>query len=239
MDNFGLFKKNELSHILNNESEFGARMIGQIEEYCVRKRYSIKEIKNKTAKWSHFQNGLIFELRTDQIFILKTEEAKKGEVRLNHFIKITFGIFLIFLVWECISSEYYDFYFFQKVVGIIFLTILLIGLFKQGKKIEAKSNQLRWIELVKPNLAFLKENSSIIIKGEVKAINLFWTEDQEAGSVPNAKLELKINAIKSILISSGDNYLEIFKNGNEISKLLNKKLNIFYGECPIKKDSEL
>lgn len=239
MDNFGFFNKNELSHILNNELEFGHGAIRQIEKYCERKRYSIEKIKKKKTEWNQSQNGLILEIRANQIFISKTEEAKKSEVNVNLLVKILIGLILAASVWQIIIIDQYDFEFVKILIGIIFLTAILFGLFKQGKGIEHRSNQLRWIEIAKPDLVFLKENSSILINGEMRSINLFWTEDQEAGSVPNAKLELKINDIRSIFISSGNNYLEVFKCGNEISKLLNKKLNIFQGECLVKMNSEL
>ena len=70
-------------------------------------------------------------------------------------------------------------------------------------------------------------------------LNLFWTEEQEAGSFPKAVLELKINDRKIVLIDDDDNYLELLRCGNEMAIFLNKKLNVFKGGSPFKSKIEL
>lgn len=239
MDNFDFLNKKELSFILNNEPKFGSLLIQQVEDYCTRKQFSIPEIKEKKQEWDEDFNSLSFGLQENKLIITKTEEAKKELINLNYLVKVIIGIMLLGCLWIVFTREVYTYDFFLSMLGVPILTWLLFGLFKQGDSIKDKADQKRELEIAKPNLVQLLENDQPILEEKIKAINLFWKEDVEIGSRLDASLEIKLVERKSILIFTGGNYLELFRCGNEMSKFIGVKLNLVYGNSPIKDKIEL
>lgn len=234
MDNFNFLNKKELSFILNNESNFGKRLIDQVEDYCQRKKYSIKKIKAKTQEWKEDSKRLNFELENNEILISKTEVAKKDEFFKFNFLFLTIGFLFLASLWVVFTkgkdSEEFWVSLFLSPLGFFWLKYV----FKKRKEVQVKNEQRRELKIFKSLNVHLFENGRILNKKEIKEIYLFWEDDGEAGSLPKVKLELKINDFIVILIDDEGNYLELLRCGNEISKFIDKKLNIFEGKSPIK-----
>lgn len=239
MDNFGLLNKNELSYILNNEEIFGKKLIEQIIEYCQRKKYSTNKIKAKKPEWKEEKKRLNFNFENQQIIISKTEKAKQEDNFKFNFGIIAIGLIVFGMIWMIFTKgqESKDFWF--SLVFIPIASFMLFDLYKQRKRAKQKFQQKRELRILKTSKVQLFENEKMLNEKEINAINFFWEDDNEAGSSPKAKLELKGNNRIVVLIDEEDNYLELFRYGNEISKFLNKKLNIFWGESPFKGKIEL
>lgn len=239
LDNLDLLNKKELSYILHNDEQFGNQFITQIEEYCQRKKYSTDKIKKYKPDWSEPYNRVNFEVSNDQIIISKTKEANRNDN--NDYIFAIIGTVIIFFVgiWEIFTNKKYDFDFWYILLVMPFLITFLIGIVVQKRNIKNKSEQNRKIKIEKSLRIKLYENGDEIREDIINAVNLFWTDDGEAGSLPNVLLELKITERKSILIDYDKNYLELLRCGNEICRFLSMKLNIFNGNSPFKEKIEL
>lgn len=239
MDNFGLLNKNELSYILNNEEIFGNKLIEQIVEYCQRKKYSVNKIKAKKPEWKEETKRLNFNFENQQIIISKTGKAKEEDNFKFNFGVIAIGLIVFGMIWMIFTKgqEGKDFWFSLAFIPIA--SFMLFDLYKQRKKAKQKFQQKRELRILKNSIFQLIENGRMLNEKEIKAVNLFWEDDNEAGSSPKVKLELKGENRIVVLIDEEDNYLELFRYGNEISKFLNKKLNIFWGESPFKGKIEL
>ena len=239
MDNFGLLNKNELSYILNNEKIFGNKLIEQIEEYCQWKKYSINKIKAKKSEWKEDTKRLNFNFENQEIIISKTDKAKQEDNFKFNFGVIAIGVIIFGMIWMIFTKgkESKDFWF--SLVFVPIASLMLFEVYKQRKKAKQKFQQNREVRILKTSIVQIIENGKTLNEKEINAINLFWEDDNEAGSSPKVKLELKGDNRIVVLIDEEDNYLELFRYGNEISLFLNKKLNIFGGESPFKGKIEL
>ncbi len=85
----------------------------------------------------------------------------------------------------------------------------------------------------------MTDNRKTISEFKTKTVNYFWQKSEEAGSVTNAVLAIKTNSGKSIEIDSSRCYKNLFQIGCRISGFLDKRLNVFYGNNPIKYKVEL
>ena len=239
MDNFGLLNKNELSYILNNEKIFGTKLVRQIEEYCQRKKYSINKIKAKKTEWKEDTKRLNFNFENQEIIISKTDEAKQGDNFKFNFGVAAIGVIVLGMVWMVFTKGKGSKDFWLSLALIPIASLMLFEIYKQRKKAKQKFQQNRELRILKNSIVQLIENGKMLNEKEINAVNLFWEDDNEAGSSPKVKLELKGENRIVVLIDEEDNYLELFRYGNEISKFLNKKLNIFWGESPFKGKIEL
>ena len=239
MDNFGLLKKRELSYVLNNENKFGTRLIDQIESYCQRRRFSIKRIKDKIPEWEENINRLKCEIGIRELKISRTVEAQKADVNKYTFGMVAVFLILFFSIWHIFGKKDYDFEFWYELLVIPFLIAFLYKMVVKRKELKEKLLREREIRIFKTSSVQLFENKIKIKESQIIAVNLFWTEDQEAGSTPDAKLELKIGEREVVQIDEGGNYLELLNCGNEIGNFLNMKLNVFHGKSPFKNKIEL
>ena len=96
MNNFDFLNKGELSYILNNEKIFGSVLIGQIEEYCQRKKYSIDKIRERIPEWEESAERLNFIIDENEIVISKTDEAKRADYSGVTFVIVVIALLLLF-----------------------------------------------------------------------------------------------------------------------------------------------
>lgn len=239
MDNFDLLNKKELSYILNNEEKFNSQFILQIKDYCQRKRYSVNKIKEKFPLWKENEKRLNVELKNDEILISKTEEAKRDEISKYTFGIIIIGIILVFGIWTVFFDKKSNLDFWYTIIVSPFVIALFIGLIIKRKETKIKSKQEKVIKILASLKVKIFDNGAFLDENQIKAINLFWTDDNEAGSFPKATLELKITDRSAILIDEDGNYLELLRKGNEIANFLNKKLNVFHGNSQLSYKIEL
>jgi len=239
MDNFGLLNKNELSYILNNDKMFGDKLVGQIEEYCQRKKYSINIIKAKKAEWKEDTKRLNFNFVNQEIIISKTDQAKRDDNFKFNFMVIAIGLIFFGMIWMIFTKEKKSNDFWFSLAFIPISSLMLFEVYKQRKNAKQKNQQNRELRILKNSKFQLIENGKMLNEKEINTINVFWEDDNEAGSSPKAKLELKGDNGIVVLIDEEGSYLELLRYGNEISKFLNKKLNIFWGEISFKGKIEL
>ncbi len=235
MDNFGFLNKKELSYILNNKEEFGDLLLHQVEEYCDRNKFSIQKTKTQAPSWQIDFKRISLDIKTNKIVLSKTEESKKKDNRGYLFIITLIGILLLGIAWEVFWNREYDFTFWYTLLILPFLILAFVGMMQKIKTINLKNNQQRALIIFKSLEVELVENGNKLLEQKIKAVNLFWTPNDN----PTASLELKTDDKKAITIDEDGNSLELLITGNEISKFLNKKMNIFSGNSPTKDNIEL
>jgi hypothetical protein len=239
MHNFDFLKKKELSYILNNEEEFGAGLIAQIEEYCQRKGYQKLAIKASIAEWDDSFSRLNVGVQGEDMLISKTKIARESDVNKYSFGLIAvMGLVLIFIILLVNKEENYTEKWFM-LLALPFLAFFLYELIKQRSETKKNLEQSKEISISKSWRVCILANQSKVFEEKIKAVNLFWTQSEEAGSKPTVLLELSLVGGKVVDVDRGINYLELLKCGNEIARFLNRTLNVFYGDSPRKDRVEL
>lgn len=229
MDNFDLLTKNNLSYILANEEKFGTQFIHQILEYCQRKKYPVDSIKKCFCSWEIEQNTFNFQVENNEIKISKREWAKKAKSNGDILIIVSVLAIIIFGIWKIVMPIEYDLEWLYILATLPFLITILLAIILRISKENLKYKQRRELKILKSSKVKIFEKEFIVFEEELKTVNVFWTVDSEAGSIPSALLVLTSKS-KNIVLVNASNYLELLTLGNEIAKFLSKKLHIFHGK---------
>lgn len=238
MDNFGLLRKTNLSHVINNENLFGTRIIKQIEDYCLHNKMSIEKVSKVTPSWDEEYPRLNFEKLNDKISISKTKDANKADQDSSSFFIVAITILLLGVIYAFFQREKLGIEIWH-IFAFLFLIPLLRSSIIRKKQVKLKSKLNRKIEIYPTAEIYTFENEIHIKKYQIKAVNLFWEDDGEIGSTPKTTLELKLNPTRTFVIDEDGDYLELFRCANEIAKFISKKLNVFNGNSPHKSKLEL
>lgn len=238
MNNLGFLNKQELSYILNNRSVFGFRMLEQVENYCGGIEKSEK-IKALSPEWNELSNRLSLEIENNAITIYKTDNAKQAEKNGILFVLISISIIIIGTIWVLSTKSVAKFEDYYALMMIPFLSYLVYNLVRQKNIITKKSKTIRLLKILHDSKIQLYENGNVILKDEIKTVNLFWLDDGESGSLPRTSLVLKLINRKTVVVDNDGYYIELFSHGNKIAKFLNCRFNILHGSNPIKLTLEL
>lgn len=231
MNDFKLFRRRELSYILNNEKIFGKQIIQRIEEYCKWNKFFSKRIHIEYAEWDEF-SLLDFESKAEMTTIKWTKKSYISELRGLLFVIILTSLMEVIYVISIFKEQIHNYDFYYRLFGTLFLAFVISALIIKREKKKIKSTQDAYLEIMPDATVRFLADGSLLVEDSISGVKIFWEDNSESGHNPTASLELEIGKSRKIVVFSGQNYLELFRRGNEICIYLGIKLQVIEGKSP-------
>ncbi|MFK7809361.1 MAG: hypothetical protein AB8F74_16265 [Saprospiraceae bacterium] len=188
----------------------------------------------KNPEWLEFDSRLKIDKAESEIVITKSRHGKRTDLINSRFIAITILLLAGFISWDLMLIKNYNLEYWYFLLMVPFLIVVAIGMTIDSFKL--KDEQIKKKEIIINKMSHLrfKVDDTDTKEDQIKAVNLYFQEDQEIGNHPQVCLELKLDSRSVLEIDSERNYLELLRSGNEICNFLNLKLNVFSGRSPYK-----
>jgi len=224
MNNYDLFQKPEIKHILNND-KFDSGRLDEIAKYLELRNFDISKLNLLAPKWGSaiLESRLKLVEENDDDF-----KIVKAPIQISKSVKsvLIYILGLVVVISGSIlgSNFFIDEILFKIILIAVVLIILYLGRLLFMELIGIKnSNSFKTVYHFNKN-GLLEVIGKSKIGGSVKNVNFFWSGVE----IPyHAKLELQLEDNQIIKIDESHNHFELFEAGSILCNYLNKKLVVF------------